>query len=807
MNHFFCVIVGSGKVYFLWRQFLPSSVNGVLQWKLDKKGEKDFLAVFQTASVTCRNELEAEVEGQAKAKPTTIGAIWIKDRARLWFYGEVYEPHRFQAKLNGSPEYHKAYDDHLNTYTGWAVTPEIAARFNYQLYVKRACVEGRFADLRPSVGWFHLLFVERRNLVDLQKEYPDLSVGDLVTVYGGLPTNPIARGPPWMKNPHWQTDHLPLQMKLRNINFNYYFQTIPPNMEGVLPVEEETPEAIFELWFGQKHQPTNDCGISVAPILHWIFHCMANGNEKIFLYIINWMAVWRQMKNEGSGNSTCLVQRSHPGTGKTSIVHCLGAMVGSEGFYETSECTDLTGFFTAQLAGKILVHFDEAKVAKPEDMNKLKSIITGDSVRQRRLQTNVEMVTKHFSTIMSANMHIVLAADPGERRFVFLEYPLTLAGCKNYLTAQSRVMFGDGQFEFSGDNRYDQNRPGPGVHLLAHYLDNWEIDESVSLLTIPHNKTLYLHQLNTMSTVAQWWFEKLRSGEHIDPTALDDTKSVDIQRNRLKLQMLSAQEAFFSEYQSVDFQRKPHHNNGDLWQNLTYDKDGEPEYATWAISGLLKPVIRFGGDKTACGFANDRTFFLAVQSPKIEFFLALGNGDVTVAEGSKFQSSKKLARARFMTSIMKEQSWLRFVYREQFYNLYVTQSANRRQPGLPSIVTEHKFWEYMKDLTAIDGHAVAGCNLSVRKRVPKGFISREQVSNLLNLNPQRDEPDQMVTRYYVQLDCLLVHRNAFFSYMQWDPVMRESVWESEEEMAINIGTEKMPPPWLWFGDKQKQSFI
>jgi hypothetical protein len=821
--------LGAGKAYYIWRQYRPSEISrDTRSYQLVTLGSDKEVEKVLSTKITLRNPDEAEEAGN-KAKGVTIGKFWLENMEHLRFYDEVFDPSLFHQKLYGAPEYNPECDRYLNTYQGWAVSPERAAKFHhrlYRLFVQKGTYtdEGSKTDVMPFAGWFCLEFVDRTNFTRLQQWFSKekgienaVKVGDLVTRYHALPKNPYARGTPWAKNPFWDTDHLALQQELRKYNFDYFYSVPPPGMENeVQPPDPDDDEEtallerqlqIVQLWFDNPNQPAQGCGVSVAPILHYIFHGLANGQEQIYTYIMNWLASWRQ-RPDSTANTTCLVLRSDPGTGKNSFVHALAAMVGSRAFYETSDASDLLGYFTGNFGERLLVHLDEFRVKDNEQMCKLKAIITGHQMRQRLMQTTAESIPKFFSTIISANMYMVLNADPGERRFVFLQLPRSLAGSKRYLTANCRVLFADGVWAWEGEKNYKDSTAGPGVLLLAHYLDNWHIDPRVSLLQIPQNMTLYEHQIHSLDSVAQWWFDKLKGGMHVDWAAVDDIRAANVAKARYLLQLSGLRQRFMETYQNAVWHNPVTSTNEMLFTNTWFSRHGkwdaienEPHWGNivqrlmrpfMAVSAAMRP---FGGNENAGPLMMD-------------FFIALGENLLNTVNSTISSKRKFFRGAYFWKLYVKEAGWLRVVWKEQLYGLYVSQASNRRE-GRGDVVESSKFFAKIAELSRCDS---IECQVGEKRmQIQQAFlIPRDQTfgttRNLLtfsnnNNNNNRSRNPLSTKRIYYQLDTLDRHRKAFFDKMHWEELMWDHVWDPNFKLPEPNPNEK---PWGWFGDRIKQ---
>lgn len=810
MNHFVAHVIGRGKTYFVIRQ---SDSSGKKPVCLDRKTDQKDMMIYFSRKVVCREPNEAE-EGKP-AKPIEIGKIWLESPHRLRFHCEVFDPQTYHRKLQKHPSYNPSHDEELNTYLGWAVDKSAAAKYHHQLYRRlirpiHDLYEKQYFDRRPLAGWFHPIFVDRSNISFFKDLFDDVAIGSIITQYHALPNSPYARGPAWMHNPHWEEDHLPLQLKLRNYNMNYYF-TVPPKSlaDNVMSTNNaDREQEIFNMWFNNPHQPYHDAGPSCAPILQWIWEALCAGEkEDLYLYLLNWLAFWRKNLEPG-GNTTALVLRSNPGTGKTSFVKMLGTLVGESYFLETNDCTDITGYFTTSLEQKLLLFLDEFKVAGPDAMRKLKSIITGTHIRQRQMQSNATNVKKWFSTVICANKWMVLNADPGERRFVFIELPDQLCGTKNYLTALSRSLFTrKGKFEFGGDKKYNQNNPGAGVFLLAHYLDTWEIHKSVSILQIPQNALLYLHQVASLESVASWWFEKLARGTLVESAAMDDWQVPEIRRQRNFLQINVSQYAdkFLNEFQN---QLMPDNNQGtqpifsDTWI-AKHSTGGRLDWLLVCLS-LTKPLV-YGPRSKLYGLISGSPI---AQQQRLYIFKALLSGrPVEVTPTAPFRKTRKFYRASYFARLLQySDDWQRYIWKQQLYNLYLEETGHRSRVDVKSFKA---FFDELKELSLVKTPSPHACvmNFNDRHGVSAGLaVDRSQLNRIAlpnnvihnrDRNPDLDAvPYQQAIRVYIQLDTLHNHRRAFWEFMRWDIKHWEEVWHADRRPRND-----QKRPWHLFGDK------
>jgi len=85
----------------------------------------------------------------------------------------------------------------------------------------------------------------------------------------------------------------------------------------------------YNLWDGFDCANTDDCDISkVQHVLDHIYNIWADGNESTYKYIIGWFA--RMLQTPWNKNGICLVLKSIPGVGKTSIIDLFNKIIGKK---------------------------------------------------------------------------------------------------------------------------------------------------------------------------------------------------------------------------------------------------------------------------------------------------------------------------------------------------------------------------------------------------------------------------------------------------------------------------------------------
>lgn len=767
MNHFFCHIIGDRKSVYIHRQVRPVEIAGGAPITLDVKDSKeDFRSIFAHHTVFFDGE-----EGGTSKK--TMGDIWLSHPDQLTFSSRVFEPNSFYKKLSAAPDYDEGMDDYLNEFMGWQISPEEASRYHYQLYAQRRQIpRSPYVDLRPACGWFHLEFIDRQNA----SEFPDHKLGRLITVYTGLPGRPTARGPPWMRNKHWETGHYPLQVRLGEYNFGHYFLDVPPDCSTAdLANWDNREEGCLSMWFNRVHNPALDCGVSVAPYLHFIYRAICAKDMQLYEYVMSWMAKWRRMG--GPYNHTTLCLRSSPGSGKNMFVYALASMLHRVNFAEISSVDEALGNFTLPFSKLMLLFMDEMRCNSEAMAGKLKSLITSNQVRERRMRVDASYVKKHFSCIMSSNLDKYLHADPKERRWVFLQMAEQVCGCSNYLTALVNVMWGDGLFKkYDRYEPYNQTKAGPGIKLLAHKLDHWDYADFGEGWPVPQNPTLAWHQIESLDSVGRWWFEKLKYGHHVLPEALDDTANPKLMGERVTKAMASIMaHNFWRRYGDVEApdprtgSRRPlfgdewlaEHNNG---APISTDRSQVPVF--W-VTIIMK-----------CGMMNPEGNHCWLLDPR--------------SDPNPMEEARKQV---YLSLYRKKCRWVQMIWADQFYLFY------RQECAAGQAVSKAAFFKALEQYSPSFADGVVVQNRAHRRDVTRVFLERNQTAVYSTYDASRNEfvrqgAEARIRRDYRALDSLKRHRKAFARYMSWKPELVKDLWKSSNPANRRSGND----PWRWFGD-------
>ena len=179
---------------------------------------------------------------------------------------------------------------------------------------------------------------------------------------------------------------------------------------------------IFSLFHGLKYKVLDNVDEPViAEYLHLIHDVIANSDEEIYEYILNWISYIIQ--NPGKKTEVALVLKGLQGIGKNTFTDVLAEMLAGYSENNVTEIGELTGNFNSVVEAKMLIVLNELKNVGDDrlaNFNSLKSIITDKLIRineknqPRRTSENVG------NFIFVTNNAFPVKIEEGDRRYVVL---------------------------------------------------------------------------------------------------------------------------------------------------------------------------------------------------------------------------------------------------------------------------------------------------------------------------------------------------------------------------------------------------
>jgi hypothetical protein len=228
-----------------------------------------------------------------------------------------------------------------------------------------------------------------------------------------------------------------------------------------------------------------------------IRNVICGGDERLFRYVISWMACAVQHPERRA--EVALVLRGAKGTGKGTFAHAFGYLFGKS-YLAISNPLHLTGHFNAHLMNTIVLLVDEGFWAgdkKGEGV--LKQLITEPALPIEKKGYDVEQAANRLHVIIASNESWVVPASGLERRFCVLDVSDEHARDTAYFGAMWR------QLESGG---YE------GMLQDLMHLDLSDYD----VRAVPITTALEDQMLRSLSPLEAWWYDCLIEGVLPGPT-------------------------------------------------------------------------------------------------------------------------------------------------------------------------------------------------------------------------------------------------------------------------------------------------
>lgn len=179
-------------------------------------------------------------------------------------------------------------------------------------------------------------------------------------------------------------------------------------------------EQVFSLFQGFKYNVLDTVDESVIQMyLDLIKDVIANGEENVYNYILNWIA--NIVQNPGSKNETALVLKGLQGIGKNRFTDVISEMLAGYSAKNVTEISELTGNFNSVVENKMLIVLNELKNCGDDRLanyNSLKSIITDDSIRINEKNQPRRTAENVANFIFVTNNAFPVKIEAGDRRYV-----------------------------------------------------------------------------------------------------------------------------------------------------------------------------------------------------------------------------------------------------------------------------------------------------------------------------------------------------------------------------------------------------
>ena len=194
---------------------------------------------------------------------------------------------------------------------------------------------------------------------------------------------------------------------------------------------------VFNTFSGYKYKPLENYDESLIQLhlQHWK-NILCSGNEDQYTFMIKWCA--RLLKFPDERNRTGLVLLSKQGTGKNTFFtdHLVNIIGEAYACYE-SNANNIFGEFNKKIQNKHLVvcneMVDAENAARKQAISydRLKSIMTDQTVSIRAMRTDAYDVDNVFNLIVVSNNGMPFKIDDEDRRLVFLDVSNKYAAIKD----------------------------------------------------------------------------------------------------------------------------------------------------------------------------------------------------------------------------------------------------------------------------------------------------------------------------------------------------------------------------------------
>ena len=246
----------------------------------------------------------------------------------------------------------------------------------------------------------------------------------------------------------------------------------------------------YNMWrgFGVEARP----GSGHESFLSHVRDNICSGDDKIFDYVVNWIA--RAVQQPGCPGETALVLRGNQGVGKGFLAKTIGKLFGRH-YVHVSNAQHLTGNFNSHLRDCCFLFADEAFYAGDKrHASTLKTLVTEDTIMIEGKGVDSETCPNCLHIVMASNEDWVVPAGADERRFCVLD---VASGHR-----QDTVYFG----KIAEDLRQRE-----GYSNLLHHLLCKDIS-AFNVRNMPKTKALMDQKLLSLDPIEEWWYGKLKDG-------------------------------------------------------------------------------------------------------------------------------------------------------------------------------------------------------------------------------------------------------------------------------------------------------
>lgn len=270
-----------------------------------------------------------------------------------------------------------------------------------------------------------------------------------------------------------------------------------------------TADDIVSMFHGYKYNIVKKEDVKediIHEFLSFIREVIADNNDEVYLYIIQWIAYILQ--NPGKKTETALVLQGIQGAGKNTFTNVLSELLSGYSEANITDIHELTGSFNSAVEGRMLLVLNELRNAGDDRManfDSLKSLITDRTVRINEKNQPRRTAENVANFILCTNNSHPVKLEISDRRYCVLQVNGIHAGDHDYF----KRIHSSFTAEF-----YD--------HLLSYFV-HYDIAD-FNVRRIPGTDAKEELTIGFMSTIDKWivkHFEELKEGM-IDTEAIRD---------------------------------------------------------------------------------------------------------------------------------------------------------------------------------------------------------------------------------------------------------------------------------------------
>ncbi len=189
---------------------------------------------------------------------------------------------------------------------------------------------------------------------------------------------------------------------------------------GFDPTDKDQ-QIICNLWGGWPTTPKNGSCETLLSLLRFLCSGEESGNDEVYQWVLKWLAL--PIQKPGAKMRTALIFHGPQGAGKNLFFEAYSAIYGKYGrIIGQAEIDDK---FNDWASGKLFMIADEV-VARQELFhikNKLKALITGDTVRINPKNVAAHDEHNHVNLVFLSNEKQPLVLEKDDRRFAVIWTP------------------------------------------------------------------------------------------------------------------------------------------------------------------------------------------------------------------------------------------------------------------------------------------------------------------------------------------------------------------------------------------------